>query len=112
MGNGFQAYCIYCDLRRQRTAPRKEQQRRRKTLRKYGITEEQYQEMWLKQNGTCLICKTTKGTDERTGRLSVDHDHLTDKVRGLLCGRCNMAIGLLRDDPTLARRVADYLLGG
>lgn len=106
-----QGYCKSCDLKRQRTAERKQQHRRAKTLRQYGVTEEQYQALYKKQNGKCALCGNPE-TDARHGRLSIDHNHETGEIRGLLCGRCNMAIGLLRDDPVLARRVAAYLLGG
>lgn len=41
--------------------------------------------------------------------LSVDHDHISGHVRGLLCRNCNSAIGLLRDDPELIRRAANYV---
>lgn len=66
-------------------------------------------EMLHKQNGVCAICQTNTITDSRQGRLSIDHDHLTERVRGLLCGLCNKAVGLLRDNPDLAQRVITYL---
>lgn len=74
-----------------------------------GLTEQQYKEILRQQNGKCAICRLSVTTDNRKGRLSVDHNHATGIVRGLLCGHCNKAIGLLRDDPTLARRLAKYL---
>lgn len=51
----------------------------------------------------CMVCHRTP-----TG-LSIDHDHSTGSVRGVLCGDCNRAIGLFRDDPELMRRAADYV---
>ena len=73
----------------------------------YGITEEQYLAMLESQRHTCWICGETNGKTN----LAVDHDHLTGDVRGLLCTRCNTAIGSLRDDPELCRRAAIYLEG-
>lgn len=108
----FQAYCKSCDNKRQESPLRKSQRKRAQTLRQYGITEDQYQELHTRQNGVCAICLTNTITDSRNGRLSIDHDHLTGRVRGLLCGLCNKAVGLLRDDPELARRVIVYLSGG
>lgn len=80
-------------------------------LRFYGITTEQYATMFTQQRGLCAICQqaetmTYRGTVKQ---LSVDHDHETGKVRGLLCAACNFALGKFKDDPTLLRSAADYL---
>ncbi|MCK5641504.1 MAG: endonuclease VII domain-containing protein, partial [Gammaproteobacteria bacterium] len=75
----------------------------RQTL--YGITEEQYQEMLKAQDNGCWICGRPPGKKQ----LFVDHDHQTDKVRGLLCSQCNSAIGFLNDDPALVERALEYL---
>ena len=85
----------------------------REQLNRYGITEEDWDEMLEAQGGVCAIC----GNEElkahgRTGtqfRLSVDHDHQTGKVRGLLCIRCNRSLGLLGDDVEILRRAIVYL---
>jgi hypothetical protein len=53
--------------------------------RRYGITPEQYDALFIKQGGHCAICPSVP----KTRRLHVDHDHTTKKVRGLLCYRCN-----------------------
>ena len=55
----------------------------------FGVTLEQYGEMFTRQNGVCAICKNECKTHTR---LTVDHDHETDKVRGLLCFRCNTSL--------------------
>jgi hypothetical protein len=73
----------------------------------YGITVEQYDEMIARQQGKCAICSYEPAPGER--RLSVDHDHGTGAVRALLCGRCNVALGMLREDPDLIRAAAEYL---
>ena len=69
----------------------------------YGITPEQYTEMVVAQGGVCLICR------EVSEGLCVDHDHVTGKVRGLLCHECNMALGKMKDDPARLRSAAEYL---
>jgi len=56
----------------------------------YGITLEIYNQMLKAQGGVCAICHKE---DSKGNHLSVDHDHSTGKVRGLLCGRCNLALG-------------------
>lgn len=76
----------------------------------YGITRGEYEAMLSDQGGTCAICP-------RTDNLVVDHDHnccpgkrsCGDCVRGLLCGQCNSAIGLLGESAATASRAAIYL---
>jgi len=81
--------------------------------RKYGIDEVQFNKLLSEQGGVCLICqKGETNHDFRTGELikmSIDHDHVTGKNRGLLCGKCNRAIGLFEDNPILLRKAAEYL---
>lgn len=72
---------------------------------KYGLTLEEYQTMFDRQNGVCAICI---GTEE--GRmLAVDHCHETEKVRGLLCGACNRGLGLFGDNPEVLQRAKEYV---
>lgn len=88
---------------------------RRLHERGYQITVEEFWQMHRAQNGLCAICKqpeTVKGNhNHKPGprRLAIDHCHETEIVRGLLCGRCNTAIGLLGDDPARVEAAARYL---
>ncbi|MCP4251056.1 MAG: hypothetical protein GY778_28800 [bacterium] len=75
-------------------------------LRKYGLSVEGFRLMLYAQDGVCLLCRRT---DQFGRRLAVDHCHETGEIRGLLCGRCNVALGMLRDDPELLRAAAEYL---
>jgi hypothetical protein len=76
----------------------------------YGLTVEQYDRMLVEQHGVCAICgRPPASYNNQNKSLAVDHVHATGQVRGLLCGRCNTAIGLLREDPVLAVGLADYL---
>ncbi len=77
--------------------------------RKYGITPEQYNEMRKAQSEKCAICAVTFRGNNGKASCHVDHSHATGRVRALLCMRCNVAIGFLRDSPELARAVANYL---
>ena len=61
----------------------------------YGITIEDYDNLLLKQNNCCAICKQHKSIF--TKALAVDHCHVSGKIRGLLCTNCNRAIGNLKD---------------
>lgn len=73
-------------------------------LRNTGWTNAEYHAAWQTQGGRCAICGDTQSKP-----LAADHDHLTRQPRGLLCDRCNMALGLLRDEPMIARAAAEYL---
>ncbi len=93
-----------------------ESRRKRAIVKNYGISLDEYDEMLAKQNGVCAGCSAV-GTEhlEKQNRvgstrpLSVDHDHVTGKVRGLLCHQCNLVVGNSRDNPDVLRRLADYL---
>lgn len=80
---------------------------------KYSISMEEYNEMFIGQRGLCMICENPESTKNRkTGQtqwLAVDHDHETGKVRGLLCGSCNRALGLFKDETENLKRAIKYL---
>jgi hypothetical protein len=98
------AVCESCRVDRRDGAERD----RRRTLRKYGITEADWDRMLTEQGGRCAICRTdTPGG--RGERWHIDHSHATDKVRGLLCHNCNVGIGNFQDAPALLRSAAAYL---
>jgi hypothetical protein len=86
--------------------------RRRMWLRKYGITIEQYAEMYDEQMGGCAICGKQCGMYQDRAGLFVDHDHKTGFVRGLLCFRCNTGLGKFMDDPALLGAALTYLTRG
>ncbi len=77
----------------------------------YGITADDYDRLFTEQGGRCAICLQAETNMLRgtVRRLSVDHDHKTGAVRGLLCSRCNRGIGLLRDDPAITEAATVYL---
>lgn len=81
--------------------------RRSHLKRKFGITPETYDEMLADQRGVCAICERPPRDDIS---LHVDHEHGTGRVRGLLCFRCNNALGDFEDDAVLLLRAADYVV--
>ena len=90
-----------------------EKRRENKLKREYGIDVIKYKEFLLKQNDVCAICLKPEKTKHQNGKikkLSIDHDHKTGKIRGLLCYRCNVGIGLFGDDPQLCDNAKKYLL--
>lgn len=84
--------------------------RKRKYILKtrYGISIEQWNDMYEEQKGQCPICLLHMN-DCVEKQLHVDHCHKTGKVRGLLCSTCNKAIGLLKDDSGLLQRAISFL---
>lgn len=79
--------------------------------RSYGISVDEYETLLAQQGGVCAICKKAE-TLIRKGalcKLTIDHDHNTGRVRGILCNNCNRALGMLKDDPAILREAATYL---
>jgi hypothetical protein len=77
-------------------------------LWRYGLTVAAYEVLLQNQHGVCAICFRPE-TNKHNKRLSVDHDHTTLKVRGLLCTNCNQALGNCQDSPDRLRAAAAYL---
>jgi hypothetical protein len=73
---------------RSATKPRGKSKRKPQRAKHLGITDDAYEQLLEAQEGGCAIC----GNPPKTRRLSVDHNHRTGKVRGLLCFRCNRAL--------------------
>lgn len=81
----------------------------------YGITISQYKQMLEAQNGVCAICEGTEtSTAQQTKKLrplAVDHCHATGQIRGLLCSRCNRALGFFGDNIPVLKKAISYLGG-
>ena len=73
-------------------------------FRKYGLTEKQFRALKRAQENRCAICGA-----RLSGKICVDHDHTTKKVRGLLCHKCNTGLGFFEDDPIRLLRAIWYL---
>lgn len=81
---------------------------REKSLKKwYGITLADYNNMFEKQNGFCLICGVHQSEIKKA--LCVDHNHDTGEIRGLICDACNKGLGHFKDNENLLQRAIDYL---
>jgi len=94
----------------------KDKRRQWELSRKYNITLEQYSAMYISQSGVCLICGENKksATDKYATRfeiLHVDHCHKTNKVRGLLCSKCNKVLGVFEDNVAYLINAIKYLRG-
>lgn len=80
--------------------------RERAKERRYGITQEQFEQMLIDQNNKCNICSIEfKGTKY----THIDHCHDTNRVRGLLCNDCNLALGQFNDNTDIMDNAIKYL---
>lgn len=97
MSTGLQTYCIVC-------SSIYGWERRLKSI--YGITPEEYDEIFKSQDGKCAICHNKP----KKIRLAVDHDHKSGLVRGLLCTHCNhKLLGAAHDNIEILNRAVEYL---
>jgi len=87
--------------------PYRPELKRKANLKTFGLTIAEYDQMLVAQNNVCAICNNTCSSGKR---LAVDHCHITGKIRGLLCRRCNQSIGKFNDDPVLIQKAVNYLL--
>ncbi|MFA4944450.1 MAG: endonuclease VII domain-containing protein [Lentisphaeria bacterium] len=74
--------------------------------RRYGITNEDYNEILAGQDNKCAVCKCSVDSGRK---FSVDHSHLLGNVRGILCSNCNAMLGQAHDMPSVLRAAAEYL---
>lgn len=78
----------------------------------YGITPEDYYKLFKSQNGRCAICgqiETIRNRGNNISRLSIDHDHKTGKIRGLLCHACNRGLSCFKDNSFRLIKAIKYL---
>jgi Recombination endonuclease VII len=85
-----------------------DQHKQYKRKHKYGITNDQYDQMFAAQCGLCALCGMPPGVGQYDS-LVVDHDHDTNQVRGLIHGRCNSLLGNCLDDTSILIRAVHYL---
>lgn len=75
-------------------------------MKNYGITSDDYDKMLKEQNNVCKVCN---GPAMGKGRYHVDHCHKTGKIRGLLCHKCNVALGMVQDNIEHLNKLIVYL---
>ena len=84
-----------------------------KLMRRYGITLEEYKRIIQDQGNKCAICADAiYNKDDSNGRQStayVDHCHSSDKIRGLLCHKCNIGLGMFKDTPEILEKAIEYV---
>lgn len=77
----------------------------RAIYRKYGVTKEQYNDLIVSQDLKCAIC----GDGTQKKKMFIDHNHRTGVIRGLLCTRCNVGLGMFKDNPEVLSKAIKYL---
>jgi hypothetical protein len=102
--DGHFKHCKVCDRKR---ANKWAKENKNKTLlRKYGITEQQFDTMLEDQCGRCDICGTHFESSKTT---NIDHCHTTGKVRALLCRHCNLVLGHAKESVQILENAVQYL---
>ena len=107
------SYCSACKVERTKKSRKAHPEKhseygwRSRIKGTYGITEEDYSQMFIEQQGQCGICFSS--LIYRDKATHIDHDHDTGEVRGLLCHGCNTAIGLLKEDIDVLASAINYL---
>ncbi len=109
-------YCRTCLNAYHRSRYNYERERDKQLQANYGVSLDEYNALSHAQDDVCAICKQPeknrggkKRTENVTPMLHVDHDHVTGKIRGLLCSECNTAIGMLHEDPNRIKALLKYL---
>ena len=100
--------CKECTVERVKKNHNPSRSRQLHLKRKYGLTFAEYDKMLNEQNNCCAVCGGTK-PGGRWKSFAVDHDHVTGRVRGLLCKSCNIALGEVNDDLTTLKNMINYL---
>lgn len=84
-----------------------------KRFSKHGLTLDQYHAMAERQDFCCAICGTVPDSEDSYGGshdgFHIDHDHITEEVRGLLCKHCNVGLGMFKDSPDVTQSATAYL---
>jgi hypothetical protein len=115
--NYYESHCTDCRNAYVRGRYDYDKERDKQLRQNYGISLDEYNELFKAQNGVCAVCGCPetrrpgrrKRTEDYIPMLHVDHDHKTGKIRGLLCSECNTALGSLHDDPNRIKALLKYI---
>lgn len=117
--DGYMYRCKACDAEATKTARKNKKElysimyRKRNLKSKYNMGIDDYESLLASQNYACAICGTKNPAGENSKKVlpsfAVDHEHISGRIRGLLCNTCNRALGFMRDSPELLKSAANYL---
>lgn len=118
-GKGWQSHCMDCkrEIKRARrrklvVRSREKEQNRLSVLKAvYGLSAHRWAKLMRAQKGRCAICgkKETSVVKGGLASLSVDHNHRTGRIRGLLCRKCNTGLGMFKDSVKTMKAAITYL---
>ena len=103
---GYASLCKICKLEYDKSKAKHTYGK--KLERTFGITIMEYDQMLILQNNKCLLCERDRKSFNKN--FAVDHCHSTGKVRGILCGPCNVSIGLIKESSLTAYKMFQYLI--
>ena len=111
---GLTGRCKICDSKRAQkwrdeNPDKVKENSRIANLRRYGLTEDDYERMYKDQNGLCALCGESPEGKGRWGKLAIDHCHDTEKIRALLCPPCNSGLGYFKHDKIKLLQAIFYL---
>lgn len=110
--NGIRRLCLPCNVQFHRNwmaknPVGKKERAFAQNIRKYGITPAQYNEILERQMDCCAIC--FRSLDGLGKAVHIDHDHASGETRGILCGKCNVLLGMACDDTDILESAIQYL---
>jgi hypothetical protein len=107
--SGLHHYCKDCNSVQKKNSYNYIKYKHRRILNTYKLSFEEVEKLYILQNKKCKICKNEHSSISAHGGLYIDHCHTTGKVRGLLCGSCNVLLGVANDNITILNSAIDYL---
>lgn len=113
--NTYRLDCNNCRNEKRRSMYNPQQRREEGLKNLYGITIEDLNSMYTKQEGSCAICNiniSLHSGQTKKGKAHVDHCHITKQVRGLLCTKCNTLLGMAEDNKETLKKAIIYLERG
>lgn len=106
---GVHHYCKKCHSQQRKNTYDYNKSKNRQIMNKYKLSEYDLQNMYNNQNGECKICNVKYDNVSKHNALYIDHCHITGKVRGLLCGKCNRLLGVWNDNVDILKSAINYL---
>lgn len=81
----------------------------RDLIKRYGITLDDYYHMLEEQNECCYICGKHESNNSKNKKLAIDHNHTTGQIRKLLCHHCNSALGQVKENVDILKKMIEYI---